>query len=187
MKYKGGWKMFVHRAFLKVFRSTVDRYYTLMFGMALRRKGRMLIIQRSVWIDKPHKVSVGEDVFITAGTFISSELDSGQLVIGNGVQINRSVVIDYSGSMIIEDGVMISQEAIVYSHDHGTDPRSEPMGYEKTICKGAWIGARAIVLPGCRRIGEGAIIGAGAVVSKDVPDFSIVAGNPAKIVKMVDQ
>jgi acetyltransferase-like isoleucine patch superfamily enzyme len=47
----------------------------------------------------------------------------------------------------------------------------------------AWIGDRAIITPGCSRIGIGAIVGAGAVVTKDVPDFAIVAGNPAKLLR----
>ena len=47
-----------------------------------------------------------------------------------------------------------------------------------------WIGSRAIVLPGCKRIGAHSIIGAGAVVTHDVPDYAIVAGNPAKVIRM---
>jgi maltose O-acetyltransferase len=51
------------------------------------------------------------------------------------------------------------------------------------ICDDVWIGRRAMILPGCRRIGRGAIVGAGAVVTKDVPEYTIVAGNPAREVK----
>jgi maltose O-acetyltransferase len=47
-----------------------------------------------------------------------------------------------------------------------------------------WIGTRVIVLPGCKKIGAHSIIGAGAVVTKDVADYSIVAGNPAKVIRM---
>ena len=47
-----------------------------------------------------------------------------------------------------------------------------------------WIGTRAIILPGCKRIGAHSIIGAGSVVTKDVPDYAIVGGNPAKVIRM---
>ena len=69
----------------------------------------------------------------------------------------------------------------------------DPMGHqgnkEKTplhIAGDVWIGARAIVLPGCTYIGHGSIIGAGSVVTKDVPDYAVVGGNPAKVLKYRD-
>lgn len=52
------------------------------------------------------------------------------------------------------------------------------------ICEDVWIGARVIVLPGCKKIGAHSIIGAGAVVTKDVPEYAIVGGNPAKVIRM---
>ena len=52
------------------------------------------------------------------------------------------------------------------------------------IMDDVWIGARVIILPGCKRIGTHSIIGAGAVVTKDVPDYAIVGGNPARVIRM---
>lgn len=51
------------------------------------------------------------------------------------------------------------------------------------ICHDAWVGSRAIITPSCHRIGLGAVVGAGSVITKDVPDFAIVAGNPARLVR----
>ena len=52
------------------------------------------------------------------------------------------------------------------------------------IMEDVWMGARAIVLPGCKHIGAHSIIGAGAVVTHDVPDYAIVGGNPAEVIRV---
>lgn len=62
----------------------------------------------------------------------------------------------------------------------GSEPGEGPTPLE--ICGDVWIGARTIILPGCKRIGAHSIIG--AVVTKDVPDYAIVGGNPAKVIRM---
>lgn len=74
---------------------------------------------------------------------------------------------------------------------HSFDNPDEPIGSGAPlpdtpleIMGDVWIGARAIIVPGCRRIGAHSIIAAGAVVTKDVPEYAIVGGNPAKVIRM---
>lgn len=92
--------------------------------------------------------------------------------------------------LCIEDNLMMGEDVMIIGGGHCFDKLDIPMGNqgskEKTalhICSDVWIGARAIILPGCTRIGQGAIVGAGAVVTKDVPDYAIVGGNPAKTIR----
>lgn len=85
---------------------------------------------------------------------------------------------------------MMSEDVLFFGGGHKNDGTNIPMSFQGelpisplTVEKDVWIGSRAIVLPGCARIGTGAIIGAGAVVTKDVPDWAIVGGNPATVMK----
>lgn len=83
----------------------------------------------------------------------------------------------------IGDRVAISREAFLCAASHDiTSPTMELTHAPITIGSDAWIGARAIVLPGVT-IGEGAVVAAGAVVTKDVEPWAVVGGNPAKFIK----
>lgn len=85
---------------------------------------------------------------------------------------------------------MAPDVVILRQNHHGYERTDIPMREQEdlrhpalVVCDDVWFGRRAMILPGCRRIGKGSIVGAGAVVTKDVPDYTIVAGNPAKEVK----
>jgi len=87
---------------------------------------------------------------------------------------------------------MMGPYVIIIGENHVSSNREIPMrlqGYKKyppvRIEDDVWIGARAIILPGIK-IGKGAIIGSGAVVTKDVPPYAICAGNPARVIKYRD-
>lgn len=99
--------------------------------------------------------------------------------IGNYVSIGRNVV-RFGAAHPLDELCL---------HPFWYNPRLGFVGTEsdvsRTPCEiahGAWIGANVTILPGCRRIGVGAVVGAASVVTKDVPDFAIVAGNPAKFI-----
>ena len=105
----------------------------------------------------------------------------------------------FSPSVIIGNYTSVGRGVRVFTQNHPTDTLStHPYFYEKkfgivnddtlepaTLIIGhdVWIGQNAILLPGCKEVGIGAIIGAGAIVTKSVPNYAIVAGNPAKIIK----
>lgn len=100
----------------------------------------------------------------------------------NFKSLNRIVTID--------DYLMMGEDVLFLGGGHNMDRTDIPMGHqggkEPTplhIAGDVWIGARAIVLPGCTRIGHGAVIGAGSVVTKDVPDWAVVGGNPAQVIR----
>ncbi|MFW5982917.1 MAG: acyltransferase [bacterium] len=112
--------------------------------------------------------------------------------IGKNVFIGWEVYYDVSNAKLIslEDDVTITSRVLILCHRRDMSAyfkfkRYNDLPYLKLpviIKKGASIGMGAIILPGVT-IGEGAIVGAGAVVTKDVPEWTIVAGNPAKIIK----
>lgn len=140
------------------------------------------VVQAGVRFDRPGTVSIGKDCLIWRGVGVAAEGEDAALSIGDRVEINRDVLLDSTGSLHIANDVVISEGAVIYTHDHGLDPHAMPILKSKRIDAGAWIGMRAVIMPNCRQIGAGAVIGAGAIVTSDVAAGDIVAGNPAKII-----
>ena len=87
--------------------------------------------------------------------------------------------------MCIRENAHIAHHVLISTHDHGYDYRNTPIGKSLEIGEGAFIGSRSIILHNCNRIGKNAVVGAGSVVTKDVPDNAIAAGNPAQVIKYV--
>ena len=108
------------------------------------------------------------------------------LRLGKNIFINQNCQLLDLGGITIEDDVMIGPRVSLISETHPVEPDSREALIGKSICikKHAWIGAGAIILPGVT-IGEHTVVAAGAVVSKDVPDRTVVAGVPAKELKTI--
>ncbi len=90
------------------------------------------------------------------------------------------------GGVTIEDNAAIAANVQILTNNHDPYEREVLLCKPVLIKKGAWIGAGATILPGVT-VGKYAIVGAASVVTKDVPNYVVVVGNPAKVVKMLDK
>lgn len=143
-------------------------------------------------INRHERNKICQDLFGSFGksTVLSPfRCDYGENIhIGDRSFINFNVSIIDLGKVIIGDRVLIGPGVGIFTAVHPTDPEIRSTGIEKgldvKIEDGAWIGGNATILPGVT-IGKGAIIGAGSVVTKDIEDMSIAAGNPAKIIRKI--
>lgn len=102
--------------------------------------------------------------------------------IGKNVVIMNGCLMMAAGGITIEDDVMIAANVQLISNNHDLENRVVITCKPVRICRKAWIGAGATILPGVT-IGENAVVGAAGVVTKDVPDNAVAAGNPARVIK----
>ena len=120
-------------------------------------------------------------------TIICEHYSIGTIKCGNHILFARNVDIDYTGDLTLEDYVELSEGVKIFTHNHDVnfDPKDVKRGCILTpliIRERVWIGSRAIIMPGVREIGRGAVVSANSVVSKKVPPYAVVMGNPAKII-----
>ncbi len=109
-----------------------------------------------------------------------------RVFIGKNVIINKGATFISPGKIEIEDHVLIAPEVKIATVNHDLRDRHNLLHFAKvTIKENAWIGIGAILCPGVT-IGRNAVVAAGAVVTKDVPDNTVVGGNPAKVIKMIE-
>lgn len=127
--------------------------------------------------------SCGKNVNFERGAYFTPEVRVGD---NSGIGTRCELY----GPVTIGNDVMMAPEVIIYTSGHNFDRTDVTMieqGFTDpepvTIGNDVWIGRRVIIMPGVT-IGNGAVIGAGAVVTKDVPDYAVVGGVPAKVLKM---
>lgn len=139
------------------------------------------------WICAPLFGAAGRNINVERGAYFGR---GDQITIGD----NSNIGIDAQllGPVSIGSNVMMGPGVLVLTGTHEIEAIDAPMidqavGVQPVVIDDdVWIGARAIILPG-RHIGRGAVIGAGAVVTHDVPPYAVVAGNPARVVRYRQQ
>lgn len=105
---------------------------------------------------------------------------------GKGVFINHSAMFSASGGIEFEDGAMSAPGLRIATINHDMNERHTKYTYGKVLVKkNAWLGMNVTICPGVT-IGEYAVIAAGSVVTKDVPDYAVAGGVPAKVIKILD-
>ena len=160
-------------------------------GRGTKIKGRIERRHRSA------SVKIGQDSLL-AGVLVV-EAENSRLKVGSRVFIGGNSLVDCLHQITIEDDVLISYQVLIMDSDSHSLRASERIGDLKrwrnqeydwsrvnsapvVIHSKSWIGARAIITKGVV-IGEGGIVAAGSVVTKDVPPYTIVAGNPARVIR----
>ena len=145
------------------------------------------LVGAGVRIDYPHGVRIGSRTQLESDVWLKLVDSKARLEVGQYGFIGRGVEIDVSKQVSIGDHVLIAPGVFITDHTHNIKSgilidaqgcASAPV----CIADDVWIGARAVILPGVN-IGRGAVIGAGAVVTRDVAENSVVAGVPARVLR----
>lgn len=140
-----------------------------------------------------NRIKIGDNVTIMKNCRLAvyGEGLNECISIGNDCYIGFgfSVLADAKGKVDIGNQVLIASNVLITNEGHGINPELEiPYMEQNLLCKdvkideGCWIGEKVCILPGVH-IGKKSIIGAGAIVTKSIPDYSIAVGNPARVIK----
>ena len=128
-------------------------------------------VDESFWLFPPFYTDCGKNIHI-----------------GKNVFINMGCKFQDQGGIFIEDGALIGHNVVLATLNHAASPkdRGSMIPAPIRIGKNVWVGANAVILPGVT-IGDGAIVAAGAVVNRDVPENTVVGGVPAKVIRTIHE
>ena len=168
------WHLFMHELSQEALRVTAE------MNNAYRTPEELVELMRKL---------TGQSDFPVFGMFPPFYTDCGKNIhFGNNVFVNSGCRFQDQGGIWIGDNALIVHNAVLATLNHNPDPnkRGNLIPSRIVIGKNVWLGANATLLPGVT-IGDGAIIAAGAVVAKDVPESTIVAGIPAKVIRNIEE
>ena len=150
----------------------------------LKAIGKNVRFEDDVRFLSPERVSIGDDVLLMYGVYVSP--CGAHITIGSNTHFAPYGVL--YGPLTIGSNVAVAAHVVFASVGHGYDRVDVPMVDQPTTSRqiviedDVWIGANAVIIGGVT-VGTGTIVGAGAVVTKDVPPFSVVGGTPARVIR----
>ncbi|MFN8011192.1 MAG: acyltransferase [Holophagaceae bacterium] len=178
------WLYFVlkeqHRAWAEPWQAEVQRHLMAVETVEIGR-GCFIAPTARIFGEPGRPVVIGDGCSIAADAFLH-----GPITLGDGVSVNARASLDGGAKGIrVGKGSRIASGAVLYAFDHGLEPgreiRDQPVTSRGIVVGGdVWIGANAGVTDGVR-IGDHAVVAMGAVVTRDVPDWALVGGVPARI------
>lgn len=161
------------------------------FRTGLSSKG--LYIGKDVLVQGKGRILVGDNAIIGPNTTFTLNPIGGvpEIVLGKGVNLGKFNELGCSERIVIEDYVITAPYVHITDRDHCYGDTSTPIMHQPTrtrgavvIGRGSWIGFGAQIMSGVR-IGRQCVVAAGAIVTKDVPDYTVVGGNPARVIKSI--
>lgn len=150
--------------------------------------GRKVRIGPRCRITRPAGVQLGARSWLEADVWLKLTGPAARVEIGEYAFFARNCHVNASARVTIGAHALFGPGCVIVDHNHGIRPElriDEQPCFAKAICIGndVWCGAGAVILPGAT-IGDGAVVGAGAVVTRAVPPMAVVAGNPARVIRM---
>jgi acetyltransferase-like isoleucine patch superfamily enzyme len=189
---------YLGRLFLFCYRASIRlrcKVFSLLASGAFAHFGTKTVLMCPIRLNGEERIAIGSHVFIGAGSWLQTlpdaENKSVAISVGSGTSIAGACVISAVRSVTLEENVLLARNVYMSDHIHKyTDTHLPVMsqGMDKIqrvlIKRGAWLGQNVVVCPGVT-IGIGAVVGANSVVTKDVPDYCVAAGAPARVVKEI--
>lgn len=183
---------------MNIIKYLIDKLYQCRLRRRFRTCCDNVVFDKHVVVIGPEYINIGENsvfqqfTYLTAwGAYENKNLNP-EITIGKNCNFGAFNHITCTNKISIGDGLLTGKWVTITDNSHGTFSYEEmqiPPQRRNVVSKGpvsvgnnVWIGDKATILPGVN-IGDGAIIGANCVVTKDVPAYSVVGGNPAKILK----
>src|SRR6185437_9499279 len=186
------------RLFLLIYRTSIrvrSKLFSQLISGAFAGFGKRTVLMCPLRLSGENRIAIGDHVFIGPGSWLQTLPDgdnkSVAVSIGRGTSIVGDCVISAVRSVHLEENVLLARNVYISDHMHKYSDTETPViaqGVERIepvlVKRGAWLGQNVVVCPGVT-IGAGAVVGANSVVARDIPDFSVAVGAPARVVKTI--
>lgn len=176
----------------RIYNGIKNRITSLYYRSVLRNMGRSSVIISPLHLDGKENISIGDNVLVQYKTWLAARpltgSDKCELKIGNGTVIGHFNHIYATQSIVIEENVLTADKVYISDNIHGYGDITVPILRQPVeqrgsvvIGSGSWLGENVCVIGAS--IGKNCVIGANSVVTRDIPDYCVAVGAPAKIIK----